>query len=282
MPTESPLRPSRECDSSDRPGALSIANNRELSPQELSAPAVQRMFALGQMSRGFVHDFRNILAVISAGLNLAKRHESDIALSNSFLAGAQEGVDRGLRMTTRLLDFASGHDCDIHAENVNAALRQLETLLQYAVGPDIHIVLQFDPDVPDFDFDPPQFNAAIMNLVVNARDAMPDGGVIHISTGLVFQAASPGQKSGSYVRVRVRDNGIGMAADVRRKILDPFFTTKAGVGTGLGVPQVDNFVRQAGGFLRIDTAIGVGSTFDLFFPYDGIPADERKTISHLA
>lgn len=281
MPLESPVSPSRECDPPDRSCALSMANNSELNPQELSSPAIQRMFALGQMSRSFVHDFRNILAVISAGLNLAKRHESDVALSSRFLAGAQEGVDRGLRMTARLLDFASGHDCEVQAANVNDALRQLQTLLRYAVGPDIRIVLQFDQDVPNFDFDLPQFNAAIMNLVVNARDAMPDGGSIHISTGLVFQAASQGPTSRSYVRVRVRDGGMGMTADVRRRILDPFFTTKAGTGTGLGLPQVDNFVRQAGGFMRIDTALGVGSTFDLFFPYDAIPREERKTISHL-
>src|SRR3546814_16586961 len=91
---------------------------------------------------------------------------------------------------------------------------------------------------------------------------------------------SPGQKLESYVRIRVRDDGMGMPEDVRRKILDPFFTTKAGAGTGLGVPQVDAFVRRAGGFMRIATAIGVGSTFDLFFPYDGILGDARKTISH--
>jgi signal transduction histidine kinase len=229
------------------------------------------MVALGQMSQEFVHDFRNILAVIAAGLNLAKRHESDAALLDSFLAGAQEGVERGLRMTMRLLDFASGHDCEIHAENVNDALQRLQTLLRFAVRPDIRIAMQFDPDVPDLDFDTSQFNAAIMNLVVNARDAMPDGGVIQISTAVVVRSASPGRKSISYVRVRVRDDGLGMSADVRSRILDLFFTTKGGLGTGLGVPQVENFVRQIGGFMTIDSAIGLGSTFDLFFPYDAVP-----------
>src|SRR3546814_1989397 len=87
--------------------------------------------------------------------------------------------------------------------------------------------LDLDPNVPDFDFDPLQFSAAIMNLVVNARDAMRDGGTIHISTGLIRETKSPGQKLESYVRIRVRDDGMGMPEDVRRKILDPFFTTKA-------------------------------------------------------
>ena len=272
MPVETPFRQSR---GSDR--AVPMANNKELSAQELSTPAIQRMFALGQMSRGFVHDFRNILAVISAGLNLAKRHEADSALSNSYLSGAQEGVDRGLRMTTRLLDFASGHHFEVHAENVNLALRQVETLLGYAAGADIRVVLELDPDIPNFDFDPPQFNSAIMNLVVNARDAMPDGGVIKISTDLVAQATFAGQDSGPYVRIRVRDDGVGMSVDVMRRIFDPFFTTKAGTGTGLGVPQVNAFMTQIGGFMRIDSAIGKGSTFDLFFPYVGPPLGGRKS-----
>src|SRR3546814_764926 len=139
MPVETPFRPSRVCE-----GAM--MNNKDLSAQELSAPAIQRMFALGQMSRGFVHDFRNILAVISAGLNLAKRHNSDPDLSNTFLTGAQEGVARGMRMTKRLLDFASGQDCQIRPENVNDALQQLETLLGYAVGVDTRIDLDLDPN----------------------------------------------------------------------------------------------------------------------------------------
>jgi signal transduction histidine kinase len=245
-----------------------MVNNKELSAQELSVPAIQQMIALGQMSRGFVHDFRNILAVISAGLNLAKRHESEPDVSDSFLTGAQEGVARGLRMTKRLLDFASGHDCDIHPGNVNDALRHLETLLGYAAGADTRVDLELDPDVPDFDFDPPQFNSAIMNLVVNARDAMPDGGVIEIATELVSWTAQPGQHAGSFVRVRVRDNGLGMSASVVQRIFDPFFTTKAEKGTGLGIPQVDAFMKQAGGFMKIDSAIGAGSTFDLFFPVE--------------
>lgn len=266
MPVESPSRPSSRRAASDDADSLWTERENKLVPEELSAPAIERIFALGQMSRGFVHDFRNVLAVISAGLNLAKRHASDPALSNSFLAGAQEGVDRGLKMTTRLLDFASGRDCEIHVENMNDALRQLKTLLRYAVGADIRIAFRLGAEVPNFAFDPSQFNAAIMNLVVNARDAMPHGGVIQIITSLVAQAAPPDQALGPYVRVRVRDDGVGMPEDVVRRIFDPFFTTKARTGTGLGIPQVNAFMKQAGGFMRIDSAVGAGSIFDLFFP----------------
>jgi signal transduction histidine kinase len=277
MPVETSLRPLTGYGVSGAARDGVTPSYGEHPSQELSAAASERMLALGQMSRGFVHDFRNVLAVISSALNLAKRNASDPAMLAGFLAGAQEGVERGLKMTTRLLDFASGHDCDIHAENVNGALRKLETLLRYAVGSDIRIVLRLDPEVPDFEFDPAQFNAAIMNLVVNARDAMPEGGTIQISTALLSQGPPPCQRAGAYVRVRVRDDGMGMGEEVRRKIFDPFFTTKAGGGTGLGVPQVDAFIKRAGGFMRIETAIGEGSTFDLFFPSGGVPSDQGRS-----
>lgn len=265
MPVETSLSPLCERETSGRALDNAAVGKEEALAGELSASALQRSVALGHMSRAFVHDFRNVLAVISAGLNLAKRHGSDPAVSNSFLMGAQEGVDRGLRMTTRLLDFASGHDFEIHAANVNDALRQSAALLRYAAGIGVRVVLQLGADVPDFAFDLPQFNAAVMNLVVNARDAMPNGGVIQISTA-VTQAAGAGEAPQSHVRVRVRDEGEGMPASVMSRIIDPFFTTKVGTGTGLGIPQVDAFMRQTGGFMRIDSAVGAGSIFDLFFP----------------
>ncbi|WP_231382129.1 two-component system sensor histidine kinase NtrB [Sphingobium indicum] len=266
MSVETSLKSSSEHEAPDRVRDLPTVDSEEAAAEEASASAIQRMIALGQMSSGFVHDFRNILAVISAGLSLARRHESDPVASNGFLAGAQEGVDRGLKMATRLLDFTSGHDCEVHAENVNDALRQSEALLRYAAGADTRLILQLGSNVPDFDFDRPQFNAAIMNLVINARDAMPDGGVIQISTDLVTQPAFTGVNLEAYVQIRVQDDGTGMSASVMRRIIDPFFTTKAETGTGLGLPQVDAFVKQAGGFMRIDSAIGAGSVFDLFFP----------------
>ncbi|WP_226998630.1 two-component system sensor histidine kinase NtrB [Tardibacter chloracetimidivorans] len=266
MPVDTPLSSSVGLEMSGNARGIAAPTNKIHASPALSSSPIERMLALGQMSRGFVHDFRNVLGVISAAVRLAERHADDPLLVTDFLVGAQEGVERGLRMTTRLLNFASGHDCDIHAHNVNDALVRLEILLRYAAGSGIRIVVQLGPDVPDVEFEFPQFNAAIMNLVVNARDAMPDGGTIQISTALISRPVSRDQGPDHYVRVRVRDNGTGMDAGVRRKIFDPFFTTKAGAGTGLGIPQVDAFVRQSGGFLRIDTAIGVGTTFDLFFP----------------
>src|SRR3546814_10197338 len=118
------------------------------------------MLALGQMSRGFVHYFSNVLGVISAAVRLAERHADDPLLVTDFLVGAQEGVERGLRMTTRLLNFASGHDCDIHGHNVHDALVRLAILLRYAAGSGCRIVVQLGPDDPAGEFEFPPFNAS--------------------------------------------------------------------------------------------------------------------------
>ena len=149
--------------------------------------------------------------------------------------------------------------------------------LRYAAGPGIQVSLQLAPDIPDFELDSQQFNAAILNLVVNARDAMPGGGAIRISTEMVYREAPTCQVHRPYIRVRVEDNGSGMSADVRRNIFDPFFTTKAGTGTGLGVPQIDTFVKRAGGFIAIESVIGVGSTFDLYLPAQNWPCEQSHT-----
>lgn len=238
----------------------------DMNSAQLDAPAIQRMLALGLMSCGIVHDFRNVLTVVSAALHLAERHEGNAALSSEFLAAAQEGLERGTKMTTRLLDFVSGHVSEVSANSVNVALQKLEMSLRFVVGDGVKVALRLDPSVRDCDFDPSQFSAAIMNLVVNARDAMPSGGIIRISTCIVFEAASPDEIADHYVRVRIEDNGSGMDARVKRKIFEPFFTTKSDTGTGLGVPQVYNFVKQVGGFMRVDSIIGEGSTFDLLLP----------------
>ncbi len=262
-------------------GALNTAHDSEQSgsTDRIQKPDdIQRMLILGQMSRGFVHDFRNVLGVISAAVRLAERNASDPSALGGFLTGAQEGVERGFRMTARLLDFASGHDCDVRAQNVNDALGRLQSLLQYAAGSDIRILMQLGSEVPDIDLELSQFNAAIMNLVVNSRDAMPNGGIIDISTALISRSLSLDHEPQRYIRVRVRDNGTGMDTDVSGRIFDPFVTTKAGAGTGLGVPQVDAFMKQVGGSISVDTALGVGTTFDLFFPAPAAARDADHSI----
>jgi len=227
---------------------------------ERSARALQRISALGEMAGGITHDFRNILCIVASGIRVAERNMDDPARLKAALELAQEGVERGLKMTSRILGFTKRQDLVPEREDVNTLLRKLEVFLKYGAGSGIRINLMLDSDIPNCLVEPAPFNAAIINLVVNARDAMPDGGEICIST-----AHTPGDGFG-FVRVRVEDHGKGIPPEVMRHIFDPFFTTKGENGTGLGVPQVQTMMRRIGGFLRVDTKVGAGSTFDLFFP----------------
>ena len=223
------------------------------------------------MTGGIAHDFRNVLAVVASGLRIAEQNAGDPAKLAAALAAAHDGVERGLRMISRLLAFASQQELKTGPEDVNALLEKLRMFLKYGAGSGIRVILELASDLPKCLVDPPQFNAAILNLVINARDAMPEGGVIRIST-----AAVRGMNLGhpcDYVRVRVRDHGVGMPPDVIERIFDPYFTTKGERGTGLGIPQVHALMQQAGGFVRVDSAVGKGTSFDLFFPVH----EERPT-----
>ena len=144
-------------------------------------------------------------------------------------------------------------------------LGKLKLFLKYGAGPGIQVTLDLAPDLPKCLVDPPQFNAAILNLVVNARDAMPGGGTIKIGTALIAE-----DDRVKFVRLRVRDDGLGMPPEVTERIFDPYFTTKGESGTGLGVPQVNALMKQIGGYVTVDSSVGNGTAFDLFFPaHDG-------------
>ena len=215
--------------------------------------AAQRLASLGEMTGGIVHDFRNILAVIESGLRLAEKHSEEPEKASVFIAGVHDGIDRGLKLTSQLLTFARQRKFEAREEDANELLRQLELFLRYGAGPRIHIVFELAPDIPNCLLDPSQFNAAILNLVVNARDAMPNGGELQISTAR-WQVRTKTQDlpvPGIYVRVRVKDRGQGMPPETLKRIFDPFFTTKGELGTGLGLPQVCAFMRLIGGHVSV-------------------------------
>src|SRR5215204_1458490 len=212
----------------------SPSGTKQQSAAELSADAVRKLSILGKMTGGIVHDFRNILAVIDSGLRLAENSCNDPKAARNFITGAREGIARGLALTSQLLTFATQREFQARAADPNELLKALELFLRYGAGSEVRVILELSPKIPNCLVDPSQFNAAIVNLVINARDAMPHGGEIQISTvpwGVrdeVWEA-----KSDYYVRVRVRDNGLGMADEVLQKIFQPFFTTKGENGTGL-------------------------------------------------
>ena len=239
------------------------------STVEVSAhAAAERLALLGEMTGGIAHDFRNILAVIDSGLSLAESNLGDEDKIRIFLSAAREGIARGVRQTSQLLNFARQAEFKTCAADANLLLKNLELFLKYAAGPSVRFVLDCSPTIPSCLVDPSRFAAAILNLVVNARDAMPgEGGEVRIQTARFQTMPATGQRlKGVYVHVRVQDNGSGMPDHVAQRVFEPFFTTKGEKGTGLGIPQVCAFMRQIGGHVNVSSDLGRGTTVDLFLP----------------
>lgn len=216
------------------------------------AATMQKLEALGQMTASVSHDFRNLLAVMTATLRIVRRRGPD----ETVLRAAEEAVERGSRLITQLLAFSKRDDLQIVPASIEALLDGLEGVLRHAAGPDVSLVVEKAGGLPPCDVDPVQFDAALMNLVVNARQAMPEGGRITVST------RAAGAKG---VEVRVADAGTGIAPGDMKRIFEPFFTTKAETGTGLGLAQVYGFMRRVGGDVRVESELGVGTTFTLLF-----------------
>jgi signal transduction histidine kinase len=259
----------REGDQPEYRRSDSLAPNlSHQSAAEQRERAAQRIAALGEMTGGIAHDFRNVLAIIESGLRLAERSAGASEQVRTCIAGAKEGVDRGLQLISQLLTFAKQQELDVGAADANQLLTELELFLKYGAGPGISIGLEPASDIPECFLDPTQFNAAVLNLVVNARDAMPNGGNIRISTKRcqVKAVAASSALPRVYVRVRVEDGGQGMPAEVLPQIFDPLFTTKGEKGTGLGLPQVGAFMRLIGGHVDVTSQLGAGTSVDLFFP----------------
>lgn len=230
--------------------------------------ATCRLAILGEMTGGIAHDFRNLLAIIGSGLRLAEMKADQPDSVRAYLAAAREGVDRGVELTSQLLAFANYKELDVQARDLNELVESFERFLKYGAGSHIRVRLELGSRIPSCLIDPSLFHAAVLNLVLNARDAMPAGGEIWIVTDrLVETDSAAGQPMPqTYARLRVRDRGCGMPSDVLQKVLDPFFTTKGENGTGMGLAQVHSTMRRAGGHLRIASERGAGTTVDLLFP----------------
>ena len=250
------------------------ANDRRLlnaslkrSAAEQRARANQKLAALGEMTGGIAHDFRNFLAVVESGLRLAERNAEDPQKVREFIALAREGIGKGVELTGQLLAFARHQELNPHLGDLNKFLQEFEPFLRYAAGAEIRLVLTLAAGIPRCLVDPALFDAAVLNLVVNARDAMPNGGLVEIVTErLVLANRASAPPLSNYVRVRVKDQGVGMTPDVVGRVFDPFFSTKGETGTGIGLPQVRTFMEMVGGHAEIASEPGVGTVFDLLFP----------------
>jgi CheY-like chemotaxis protein len=230
------------------------------------------MDAVGQLTGGIAHDFNNMLAIVIGGLNIAQRRlargDQDVG---KFLDGAMEGATRAATLTQRLLAFSRQQPLSPEVIDPNRLVSGLAELLTRSLGELVRLETVLAAGLWKAKVDPTELENVLVNLAVNARDAMPEGGTLTVETCNTHvdddYARAADIAAGQYVQIAVSDTGTGMSPDVLAKAFDPFFTTKAvGRGTGLGLSQVFGFARQSGGHVRVYSEVGHGTTFKLYLP----------------
>jgi signal transduction histidine kinase len=233
----------------------------------------QKMEAVGQLTGGIAHDFNNMLTVVGGSLGLlGRRIPDDDERSQRYIDSAMEGVRRASTLTQRLLAFSRQQPLKPEATDLNKLVSGMSDLLRHSLGTAIRLETALAGGLWRTHVDPNQLENVILNLAVNARDAMPDGGRLTIETQNAhldtrYAASHTGVPEGQYVLVAVTDTGVGMPPDVIAKAFDPFFTTKeVGKGTGLGLSQVYGFVKQSGGHVKIYSEPGQGTTVKVYLP----------------
>lgn len=234
----------------------------------------QKMEAVGQLTGGIAHDFNNMLTGVIGSLDIVRRRIETKRLDDvdRFMEAASTSAQRAASLTARLLAFSRRQSLDPQPLEVNGLLASLEDLILRSTGENIILSLVPGAGVKGVIADANQLENAVLNLAINARDAMPSGGELTISTALVeidaaYAAAKPGIDPGAYVMIAVTDTGQGMSPDVLKKVFDPFFTTKPiGQGTGLGLSMVYGFARQSNGQVRIHSRPGEGTSVKLYLP----------------
>jgi signal transduction histidine kinase/CheY-like chemotaxis protein len=251
---------------------------------EQSLRNAQKMESIGQLTGGMAHDFNNLLQIISANLDLLVKNEGDASKRATRLQSAVAAVERGARLTGQLLAFARRQALDPRSTNLGRAVQEMTDLLRRTLGERIEVEAMVAGGLWNTMVDRSQVENAILNLAINARDAMPDGGKLTIEVANAFlddtyAAAHSEVIAGQYVMLAISDTGMGMPPDVIARAFDPFFTTKPeGQGTGLGLSQVFGFVKQSGGHVKIYSEIGEGTTIKLYLPRSRKPQDMRESL----
>jgi signal transduction histidine kinase len=259
----------------ERTADLERANGQlreEISGRERAQAALlqaQKIEALGQLVGGVAHDFNNLLMAVIGNLDLLSKKLGEDARLHRLLDGAMEGARRGATLTQRLLAFARKQELKAQATDVRSLVEDMIGLIDRSVGPMVRIELHAEDKMPVVDVDPNQLEMALLNLAVNARDAMTTGGVLTIglSEQIVEVDDQLGVQPGRYVVLSVRDTGEGMDAETLARAVEPFFSTKGvGKGTGLGLSMVFGLAQQSGGALRLESAPSSGTTARLWLP----------------
>jgi signal transduction histidine kinase len=275
----------------ERTGEIEAAN-RQLVAQfeerervESTLRQIQRLEAVGQLTSGVAHDFNNLLTVVLGNLRFVDRDLTGVADARlkQRLSHIRLAAERGAKLTSQLLAFSRRQRLEAKPINLNDALANMHDLLQSALGGSVAISTIFGPGLWYALIDPTQIELVVLNLVINARDAIAVGGSITLETAnaTVGSPEKPEEPpSGEYVVISVADTGSGMTKEVLAKAFEPFFTTKEiGKGSGLGLSQVLGFAKQSGGGMRIETRMGEGTSVKVYLPRTTIDAAEASTVS---
>ncbi len=263
-------------------GASTIARNITAQKKtEEQLRQSQKMEAIGRLAGGVAHDFNNLLGIVTACSELLRRKLPD-AEGIEYLENIREAAKRGAALTRQLLAFSRRQPVQRQLLDLNERLKEVRKLLVPLMGDDVDIVQLSKPGNAIIEADPGQIDQVVLNLAVNARDAMPRGGKLILETGVfdfdkAFAHEHPGMSAGPYVMLAISDNGIGMEEATRSRIFEPFFTTKeTGKGTGLGLATVYGIVKQNGGHIWVYSELGHGTTFKIY-----LPSAEKKLIPGL-
>ena len=262
--------------------ARDVTQEKRLESELLQS---QKMEAMGRLTGGIAHDFNNLLSVVIGNLQLLEREIGDQAVQQSQVRTALGAASRGADLTRRLLSFARPKARDATPIDVNSLIGGLEDLIERTLGSSIELGIDLDRAIWPIRVDAGELENALLNLAINARDAMSAGGTLRVTTRNVHVATSeatqtPSLAAGNYVEVSVRDSGCGMPSEVVKKAFEPFFTTKEpGKGTGLGLSIVYGFAIRSGGTALIESTPGAGTAVRLFFPRGGGIDDEASAAS---
>jgi signal transduction histidine kinase len=249
--------------------AKRAAEHRALEDQLLQS---QKMEAVGRLAGGVAHDFNNLLTVILGYNEMLRDHVRKDAAALEYADEVLHAAERASSLTNQLLAFSRRQVAVPRVVDLNEIVQGIDKLLRRIIGEDVQLETDLSPDMPAVKVDPSQMDQVIMNLAVNSRDAMPDGGKLAIETEAVdltreFAASHIGVEAGPYVILRVSDTGIGMDAAIKARLFEPFFTTKdKGKGTGLGLSIVYGIIKQNGGEILVQSEPGEGTAFEIYLP----------------
>ena len=254
---------------------LTVVNSRleaEIAQRENAESQLhqaQKLEALGQLTGGIAHDFNNLLTAVIGNLELARKRTGGDPQTSRLLETALSAADRGATLIQDLLTFARRQPLHPKGVDISAVVDDAEKILKQTIGPNIRLVIRSEPGLQPAWVDPNQLELAILNLALNARDAMPSGGTLHMGCENRRADAGNGAElvTGDYLVVSVSDTGTGMSEATLARVFEPFFTTKeVGRGSGLGLSMVQGFAAQSGGAVRISSSLGEGTTVELWLP----------------